>query len=56
MANTGGDKRPTLVLGELVFVGGVQGSVLFGEVVSYPDEFIRGLVVASASEDRKRQT
>ena len=27
MANTGGDKRPTLVLGELVFVGGVQGSV-----------------------------
>ena len=39
MANTGGDKRPTLVLGELVFVGGVQGSVLFGEVVSYPDEY-----------------
>ena len=39
MANTGGDKRPTLVLGELVFVGGVQGSVLFGEVVSDPDEY-----------------
>ena len=40
MANTGGDKRPTLVLGELVFVGGVQGSVLFGGVVvSYPDEY-----------------
>jgi hypothetical protein len=38
MANTGGDTRPTLVLGELVFVGGVQGSVFpcLDVVVSNP--------------------